>query len=257
MFSRTLQNDGDSGDLLLAKRKKNKSEQYLVKHAYTDCACNEFVYTKLAQAMGYCMPDVVLFRLSPGEKRLYFKTEYIIGERYLNVVDSDPTYEKIRAQAQNWDQYFAFVGLYSLTGESDGVEILLADDNKIYRVDTTDAFPLSIWHLDTAGINRELGGYNPYIVTKKLLLDSNFSKALDVSTCNRGLEWCAKIDDDGKCFFLEPFARIQEIGVEYVDDFLNTLCYFYPDYIGDYFKLYISALQKQCADYWKEKRMEV
>ena len=44
------------------------------------------------------------------------------------------------------------------------------------------------------------------------------------------------------------------VGDDYIDDFLNTLCYFYPDFIGDYFKRYISALQKQCAEYWKEKR---
>ncbi|MDO4314904.1 MAG: hypothetical protein Q4C45_03940, partial [Oscillospiraceae bacterium] len=66
----------DSGQLLLAKRKTNRREQYLVKHAYSDCAANEFVYTKLAQAMGYRMPDAVLFQLSHGEKRPYFKTEY-------------------------------------------------------------------------------------------------------------------------------------------------------------------------------------
>ena len=70
---------GDSGPLLLAKRKQNRAEQYLVKHAYTDCACNEFVYTKLAQAMGYSMPDVLLLRLSPQEKRPYFDTEYLIA----------------------------------------------------------------------------------------------------------------------------------------------------------------------------------
>lgn len=91
---------GDSGTLLLAKRKANRKEQYVVKHAFTDCACNEFVYTKLAQAMGYCMPDAILLQLSPQEKRPYFKTEYIIGERYLNVLDPAPSYERIRECAK-------------------------------------------------------------------------------------------------------------------------------------------------------------
>lgn len=66
-FAKTmLEREGDSGQLLLAKRKTDRSEQYLVKHAFTDCAANEFVYTKLAQAMGYHMPDAKLFRLSSG-----------------------------------------------------------------------------------------------------------------------------------------------------------------------------------------------
>lgn len=253
-FSKAEKQGCDSGTLLLAKRKANRSERYLVKHAYTDCACNEFVYTKLAQAMGYCMPDAVLFQLSPGEKRPYFKSEYIIGEKYLNVLDAAPSYEKVRDQAKNWEQYFVFYGLYALTGESDGVEILFADDHQIYRVDTTDAFPLSNWQLDTAGINQEINGVNPYAVTKDQLLSQNFSHALNGSSCDWWLEKCLEIDPQSTQNFLEPFARIQEVRSDYIDTFLNALCYFYPDFIGDYFKLYISALQKQCADYLKKKR---
>ncbi len=254
MFSKPLEHDGDSGSLRLATRKTDRAERYLVKRACTDCACNDFVYTKLAQAMGYSMPDAVLFQLSPDEKRPYFKTEYIIGERYLNVLSDDLSYEEIREQAKNWEQYFPFYGMYAMTGESDGVEILLADDHKIYRVDATDAFPLSMWQLDTAGINREINGTNPYDLTKRKLLSSDFTDALNYSWCNIHLDSCLKADTSCKPLFLEPFTRIQEIPDDYIDDFLNTLCYFYPDFIGDYFKLYLSALQKQCAEYLEEKR---
>lgn len=254
VFSQDLHHDGDSGKLLLAKRKTNRNEQYLVKHAYTDCACNEFVYTKLAQAMGYSMPDAILFQLSPGEKRSCFKTEYIIGERYLTVVDPSPTYETVREKAKNWAHYFAFLGLYGLTGESDGIELLLVNDGKIYRVDTTDAFPISNYQLDAAGINKEINGCNPYIETQKLLLSQDFSDILNLSSCDRCLERCLKTDASSLSYFLEPFARLRDIPSDYIDGFLNTLCYFYPDFIGDYFKLYLSALQNQCWAYYEEKR---
>lgn len=254
VFSRALHHDGDSGSLMLAKRKTDRNEQYLVKHEFTDCACNEFVYTKLAQAMGYCMPDAVLFQLSPGEKRPYFKTEYIIGERYLNVVDPAPSYEKIRACAKNWEQFFAFDGLYSLTGECDGIELLLADDDLIYRVDVTDAFPISNYQLDMAGVDREFNGINPHLEMKRLLLGRDFLKALDAEHCDRMLHRCVEIDPEQRHYFLEPFVRLQEISSDHMDGFLNTLCYFYPDFIGDFFKQYLKALQKQCYDYWKERR---
>lgn len=254
VFSRIQREEGDSGSLLLAKRKDNRKQRYLVKHACTDCACNEFVYAKLAQAMGYCMPDAVLFQLSPDEKRSYFETEYIIGERYLNIIDANPTYERIREQATNWKHFFAFCALYAITNENDGIEILLADDNRIYRVDTTDAFPLSMWDLDMAGINQEIGGHNPYLEIKQQLLSRDFSEILNIANCNRYLEKCREISADSQSYFLEPFSRFREIPSSYIDDFLNTLCYFYPDYIGDYFKLYISAIQEQCTEYWKEKR---
>lgn len=100
VFSAPFEHEGDSGQLLLAKRKTDRSDRFLVKHAFTDCACNEYVYTKLAQAMGYKMPDVMLFQLSDTEKRKYFKTEYIIGARYLNITTPFPSYEEIRECAK-------------------------------------------------------------------------------------------------------------------------------------------------------------
>lgn len=254
VFSKPFNHEGDSGNLLLAKRKSNRDEQYLVKHAYTDCACNEFVYTKLAQAMGYPMPDAVLFQLSANEKRSYFTTEYIIGERYLNVVKAYPTYEEIRDHAENRAHYFAFHALYGMTGESDGIELLLADDGLIYRVDTTDTFPVSNYYLDLAAINIELNGINPHEYFKKQMLSYDFSKALDSFWCDMQLETCLKLDADCLPYFLEPFERIQAIKSDYIDDFLNTLCYFYPDFLGEFFKRYISALQSQSAEYLKDKR---
>lgn len=67
VFSQIPHQEGDSGRLLLAKRKVDRNDRYLVKHAYTDCACNEFIYTKLAQAMGYCM-RTLSYSSSPQEK---------------------------------------------------------------------------------------------------------------------------------------------------------------------------------------------
>lgn len=244
---------GDSGNLLLAKRKLNHKEQYLVKHAYTDCACNEFIYTKLAQAMGYHMPDAVLFHLSKSEKRRCFTTEYIIGLRYLELINKSPTYHEIRELAKNWKEYFAFQALYYIFGECDGLDTPIASDNFIYRVDTTDAFPVNDCILSAAGINIEINGNNPYLILKKQLLSSNFSTAFSNSYCDFGLECCLKEDEACLPYFLEPFSRIQEISDDYIDDFLNILCYLYPDYIGEYFKLYIAAIQRQACEYLKKK----
>ena len=245
---------GDSGPLLLAKRKSNRSERYLVKHAYTDCACNEFIYTKLAVAMGYSMPDAVLFQFSPGEKRRYFKTEYIIGLRYLDLEIESPTYEEIRARAVNWQQFFSFRALYAIFNESDSFETPLAADGKLYRIDTTDAFPTSCLWLDDAGINFNFDGKNPQEIRKHQLLSSDLSGALVPFVCDIYRTSCLSLDKDSLSYYLDPFARIQEISDDYIDDFLNTLCYFYPDFIGDFFKRYISALQEQCAAYLKENR---
>jgi len=88
------------------------------------------------------MPNAVLFQLSEGEKRKYFKTEYVIGLDYLNITIEAPTYHQIREQAHNWQDFFRFLAMYDMFLEGDIFETPLASDGLIYRVDTTDAFPL-------------------------------------------------------------------------------------------------------------------
>ncbi|MEG2137742.1 MAG: hypothetical protein RRY64_03680 [Oscillospiraceae bacterium] len=247
--------EGDSGQLLLATCKQNPSQRYVVKHQFTDCACNEFIYAKLLQAMDCHVPETKLFQLSPNEKRDIFLTEYVVGSHLLNVVDPVPSYETIREEAANWTEYFSFYGFYALTGESDGMETPLANDGYIYRIDTTDAFPISSIQLDCAGIARVVNGVSIKELIKKDLLEKSLDSVLPVTACD--FCWNACREKDAAAFkkpFLAPFLQIQEISEGYIDDFLNTLCYFYPDFIGDYFKRYITALQKQCAEYAKEKR---
>lgn len=255
VFSAPFAHEGDSGKLLLAKHKVDHSDRYFVKHAFTDCACNEYVYTKLAQVMGYKMPEVVLFQLSDAEKRDHFQTEYIIGARYLNIIDAFPSYKTIRECAKNWEEYFCFYGMYAMTGESDGIELPLADDDFIYRVDTTDAFPISNFDLDFAGVHQEVQGFVPDEYIKQVLQSRELGHVVNFSVCDFCLELCRE-QDAQVCdqLFLDPFRKIQEISDAYIDGFLNTLCYFYPDYVGDFFKRYIAALKHQSAEYIKSKR---
>lgn len=245
-----IEREGDSGQLLLAKRKTDRSEQYLVKHAFTDCAANEFVYTKLVQAMGYHMPDAKLFRLSSGEKRPYFKTECIIGERFLSLIDDDPSFETIQNQASNWQDLFSFYAMESMFSEGDGIEVVLAADGLLYRIDTASSFAVSNLDLDYAGIDIECQGANINNVVRNSLLSRIFEASLNASFFDRHFKYCKEHYGD-VCIepYLQPFIRVQQISNEYIDGILNTLCYFYPDYIGDYYKKYISALQKAAAGF--------
>ena len=198
-----LGHDGDSGALLLASQKSDRKVRYVVKHECTDCACKEFVYTKLAQAMGYTMPGAVLFQISPTEKREYFKTEYVIGIRYLELEIMAPSYAEIREKAVNWNEFFSFLGMYAMFGEMDSFETPLAKDGKIYRLDTVDAFPISELLISTAGVNIDMQGVNPHAVCKEQLLSSDFSKALPQSDCDFTYKSSLEIDKSGISYFLD------------------------------------------------------
>ena len=246
---------GDSGPLLLAKLKSDRTEKYLVKHAYCDCAANEFVYTKLAQAMGVKMPEAKLFQISDGEKRTYFKTEYILATRFLDLIDENPSFHVIREQALNWQDYFRYRAMYDMFLEGDSFEVLLASDKYIYRVDTTDSFIYGNHMLSMAGINIVFCEQNIKEKMKQEMLSQSYDSCWQYKNFEENLQnLTTRYGDECKQPFLEPFARIQEVSREYIDSFLNTLCYFYPDFIGDYFKLFIDALQQVSNEYLKTKR---
>ena len=163
--------------------------------------------------------------------------------------------DRIREQAVNWKDYFSFWALYLLTGEGDVLETPLVNDGFIYRVDTTDAFPINDEILFMAGINVELDGIVPNAFWKERLLSFTFDHLWDVKHFDDQLgEFAHKYGKECIIPFLEPFERIQDISADYIDDFLNTLCYFYPDVIGDFFNKYLDALRKFSQEYLKTKR---
>ncbi|SHN80435.1 hypothetical protein [Desulfitobacterium chlororespirans] len=251
---RPLDRIGDSGALFLAKLKTDRRKRYLVKHAFCDCAANEFVYTKLAQAMDVRMPEAKLFQISEGEKRNYFKTEYVLATKYLDLIDENPSYRIIREQALNWQDYFRFRAMYDMFLEGDSFEVLLASDRYIYRVDTTDAFLYSDHILARAGINIVIGNHNVKDQIKNEMLFRSYNSCWEYMDFEETLKTLVTRYGD-ECIkpFLDSFKRIQDVPKDYIDSFLNTLCYFYPDFIGDYFKLFITALQRESYKYLRTK----
>ena len=166
----------------------------------------------------------------------------------------DPTFQQIREQAYNRKDYFHFLAMYSMCVEYDGFEILIADDHYLYRVDTTTFFLLSNAMPDQAGINEQTGDYIPKAVLQKHVEHIAYERSWQDHVFHKQLEKLIQIHgEDCRQPYLETFSLIQGIPADYIDNFLNTLCYFYPDFIGDYFKRFITALQKESAVFLKEE----
>ena len=73
-------NSGDSGDLYLATNKYDCNDKYIIKHEYYDCACNEFMYSKIGNKMGIKIALVKLFVVNDKEKK--FKSDFVCGIKY-------------------------------------------------------------------------------------------------------------------------------------------------------------------------------
>lgn len=245
--------DGDSGSLLLAKRKDDRSIRYVVKHEYTDCAANEFVYTNLAQAMNLKMPRAVLFQISPGEKRRYWKTEYILGVEFLDLEIEQPTYAQIRERARNWQDYFGFLAMYDMCMESDSFETPLAADGCIYRIDTSDAFVLSDYMLCMAGVHEGPDGISPHDALQRYIETYDYASRLSADRFTKNIAHITqRYGRECAPYYAETFRRFIELRPESIDRCLNTLCYFYPDMIGDYFKRYLTQLALQSERFLKD-----
>lgn len=244
---------GDSGNLLLSYNKNNRSEKYIVKHYFSDCACNEFVYSKLANAMGIKVPYVKLFSISPGEKRRYFHTEYIAGIEYLNIVKEFVNFDFIRNnEVSNWQDFFKYKALYNLLAELDSFEVVLTADNYIYKIDNTASFRISYYSIDTLGIDVDFEGLNIKAKTAEQILKQLQMYKENPSLFNFDYDYELISERYGKeylKYYLQPFYDIQDIKKDYIDSFLNTLCYIYPDFLGEYYRQYIDIIKLRAKEY--------
>lgn len=254
-----MNHQGDSGQLLIAKRKGTPAEKYLVKHEATDCACNEYVYNKLAKWLNIPVPDVVLFELPQNEKRKHFGTEYISGSRWINITNRCPTTEQLIGNDEYLKIWSRCKALEIMFSESDGIELVIDDHEQLYRVDTQASFNICFHWLDYLGFDIEIQGRNVHKFHQKQLesLLEDWQSRNIVRELELTLQQLNQLSRrDCTSWFWEPFIQAQDIASGYVDSFLNVLCYFYPDCVGDYYRKYIKILQEKSAEYLKYKALQ-
>ena len=243
--------EGDSGALLLAKQKADKNIRYVVKHAYTDSACNEFMYYNIAKALGISVPKVKLFNISEGEKRNYFITETIAGIEYINITqDIRRNFEKInKDEILNWQDYFSFEALFCILCEDDSFEIVIADNRKLYKIDNTAAFNLNNYLLDNLGFDFQ---YHDSIDIRKTLYEQLMKLADYSQYDNYMIRYnyiAGKYGKETAKNYLMVFEKFAQINLDVFDDSINTLCYFYADILGDFYKRFLELRKQECIKF--------
>ena len=241
--------EGDSGSLYLAKKKTDKNVRYIVKHAYTDCACNEFMYYCVSEALGLRVPKVKLFNISKGEKRNYFKTETVAGIEYLNIIQEPRGFKDInKDKVSNWADYFGFNALYYILCEIDSFEIVIDENNILYKIDNAASFNLSFYWLDNIGFDFEHGGINiKETVYNQLMMTAEHSSYNSYSEKYNSVK--EQYGEEAARYFLTPFERFAQINLEIFDDCINTLCYFYADMLGDFYKKFLKLRKEECVKF--------
>ena len=73
---------GFSGGLYLATAKDGSLPKLLIKHENSSSACNEFMYSRLAELLRIHAPKVYLFEVAKPDKKL-FASPYVVGIDYI------------------------------------------------------------------------------------------------------------------------------------------------------------------------------
>lgn len=237
-------NSGDSGDLYLATNKCNHNEKYILKHEYYDCACNEYMYSKIGNKMGIKVAPVKLFVLDDKENK--FKSDFVCGIKYLeNCKHVSFNYiEENKDSINNWKDYFRMFCLEVLFEEGDGIEVVRYN-NEIYRLDTTDAFTISDFYIHLLAYDYNNNGVNiKKFANKNILQRAKNNTDLRIRRWESNINYfLEKFGDKYLNYYLETYQLLENVTDEVFKEWVSILTFFYPNVIGEYFKIYFSNLK--------------
>jgi len=125
---------GDSGAMELATSKTDPREQYVVKrgHTYPEMACNEFMYHKVAAALGLYTQDVMLIAGSKDYRRSA-AIRYVPNAREFRLKTSSE---------DNFRTFFEFEALFVILNEDDSHEYYLDEQGRMFKLDNAAAFTI-------------------------------------------------------------------------------------------------------------------
>lgn len=244
-------NGGDSGDLYLAVNKHNPLEKYVLKHEYYDCACNEYMYSKIGNKMGIKVAPVKLFILD--NKKKAFKSDFVCGIKYFEDCEhvNFDYIKKHKNDIDNWMDYFRMRSLESLFGEGDGIEVVKYHQ-ELYRIDTTDAFNLSEYfiHLLAYNFSDENGKNIRKMTQREILLNAFGATTSRMDMWMIGLKSFLNLyGEEYLPYYLETFRLLWKVSEEDMEEWTYILTWFYPNVIGEYFKIYLINLKLDAEEF--------
>ena len=246
-------NKGDSGFLYLATSKKDKKEKYIIKHEYLDCACNEYMYSKVSNKMGIKTVPVKLFIID--DKQELFKSPFVCGIKYLE--NCERIGGKIilsnKENIKNWQDFFKIYALEAILDEDDGIEVVKYN-NKIYRIDATGSFILSNYFIHYLAYE-----FNEFGIDIRANISNQILKTANIELETRREMWLIHmssfIDMYGRTYlpeYLETFNLLDNITDSDIEMWTNILTWFYPNIIGKYYKEYFKKLKSDAKIILKE-----
>ena len=237
---------GDSGALLLATSKYDKNVQYVVKHTYPECACNEFMYYQIATELGLSVPTVKLFEISDDDLK-YFKSSIAVGIEY---IPHSKRYLGDNNGIINHSDFFAFFALVVVLNEEDSFEIIVDADNRLYKIDNSASFGISMAHAAGAAMFNDLDKQNQDIITALLKRSAEFTE-YDKYRIQHDI-LLEKYGEEATKHFLNLIKDFSELDETKFDDAFELISHFYNEILGDYYCYFIQNRKAECSRFLNE-----
>ena len=244
---------GFSGKLLLAKPKTTGLPKLLIKSENPSSACNEFMYSRLAELLRVPAPRAYMMEVSKKDRRL-FSSPYVVGIEYMDRLRTF-TLEEMRSSAEWQREYAGQYALAAMFDQDDSVQLAMTADGHIVGYDFTEAF----WLTDM--------GMTHYLLSEEQLtgvliqrLEASIRRGTSMLSAGGsvvrkhfGLPEDAAIPSK----YLEPMERFLALTEDQIMGLTDALFEFYPAAIPVYFEEYIEAVKRKIIAYFKRIGKEV
>lgn len=238
--------NGFSGSLYLATAKDGSLPKLLIKHENPSSACNEFMYSRLAELLRIHTPKVYLFEVAKKDKRL-FKSPYVVGIEYIEGLRKFSLYE-MNSKPEWQREYAECYAIAVMCSQDDRIQMGMTPDGHIMSFDYTESFYLP------ASTTRLMGyDEDTRMEALKRCLSSVKREYHDIlagaGASALQKELCAKSVEEVYPFYLEPFKKLIALTTEEIEAATDPLYGIYPVEVGVYFEEYIKMLQAKMATY--------
>jgi hypothetical protein len=229
---------GDSRALRLATSKADSTIQYVVKDAYPEIACNEFMYHHVAAALGLQTPEA---KLITG----LYASEHAVGIRYI------PNAEKFShatASEENKRIFYEFMALYIILNEEDSEEYYYNTDGRVIKLDNAASFNMDM--VKVAGvINCNGEDLPPYLMQLLVRSLNHFEYGKYSILMNTTREHFGKKAVETA---FEVFKRFAKFDLSKIEDARNALEKVYPLEICEYYVVCIEKRMETCKKFLAE-----
>ena len=228
---------GDSGELELATAKADPSERYIIKrgHTYPEVASNEFLYHKVAVALGLYTQDVKLIEGSKDYRRSA-AIRYVPNARLFSLKESSP---------ENFRAYFEFEALFVILNERDSHEYYLDESGRMFKLDNAASFTveqITLLYFDGDPMGRF---FLPDIRVPLNAVDYYMYGGM----YERFMEAYGQVAADA---YLSVMQRFSEFDESVLDDAYAALAKQYPKPLIDYYTEFIRIRKKACQTFIDE-----